>query len=84
MIHYLFNNIFIETENKNNLDEKLNYPINNENEHILLYALDIYDKAQSIFSVSKSNSQEFVDVVNYVELNLTKSEIMCKFDFYDF
>ena len=69
----------MEKDHKNNnLNEKLNYPINNDNEHLLLYALDIYEKAQSIFAVSKSNVQEYVDVVNYIELNLTKSEIMCK------
>ncbi len=85
MIHCLFNNVFLETDSKNNVNDpdssknekKLNYTINSENEHILLYALDIYDKAQSIFSVSKSNAQEYVDVVNYIELNLFKSDVMC-------
>jgi hypothetical protein len=66
--------------NENNTsknEKKLNYTINSENEHILLYVLDIYDKAQSIFSITKSNALEYVDVVNYIELNLSKSDVMC-------
>ncbi len=58
-------------------EKKLNYTINSENEHILLYVLDIFDKAQSIFSITKSNALEYVDVVNYIELNLSKSDVMC-------
>lgn len=80
MIHLLFNNIFIESpNNQSSLNkENLAYPISTENEHLLLYLLDIYDKSQELFAVSKTNSQEYVDVVNYIELNLNKPEVMCK------
>ena len=81
MMHFLFSNIYAETEFKSKisedkLNEKLNFPINNENRKILLHALDYYDKAQSIFSVNKSRSQEYLDSINYIELNLVKSDIM--------
>jgi hypothetical protein len=31
-----------------------------------------------MFSVSKTNTQEFLDIVNYIEINLHKQEIMRK------
>lgn len=78
MIHYLFNNIFLESPLSDGIKDNFVFPINTDNEHLLLYLLDIYDKAQSMFSVSKVNSQEFLDIVNYVELNLSKPEVMRK------
>lgn len=77
MIHMLFNNVFIESPNEgNSLKENLNFPINQENDHVLLFFLDIYDKAQQMFGVMKNGSQEFLDIVNYIELNLTKPEVL--------
>ena len=78
MIHYLFNNIFLENPTKTPNKENYVFPINPENEHLLLFVIDIYDKAQSLFSVSKTNSQEFLDVVNYIEINMSKPEVMRK------
>jgi hypothetical protein len=78
MIHVLFNNVFVEKQMNIEKDKDLAYPINSDNEHVLLYALDVYDKAQSIFSINKPNSQEYLDVVNYIELNLTKPDVLCK------
>jgi hypothetical protein len=78
MIHYLFNNIFLENvSQKAQAKDGYVFPINTENEYLLLYAIDIYDKAQSLFSVSKPNSQEFLDIVNYIEINLSKPDVMC-------
>ena len=49
MIHYLFNNIFIEGQAKDQIDpNNFTYPINGDNEHILLFLLDIYDKVTNI------------------------------------
>jgi hypothetical protein len=79
MIHYLFNNIFLESPLKDQNKDNYVFPINSENEHLLLYVLDIYDKAQSLFSVSKTNAQEYLDIVNYIEINLSKPEVMCKY-----
>jgi hypothetical protein len=48
MIHYLFNNIFLEGQNKEVTQDTnsggYKFPINTDNEHVLLYLLDIYDK----------------------------------------
>jgi len=47
MIHYLFNNIFIENQEENikkNASSTFSYPINADNDYILLYLLDLYDK----------------------------------------
>ena len=52
------------------------FPITEENENVLLYVLDIYDKTQQIFSVNKENSTEYLDIVNYIELNFTKQDIL--------
>ncbi len=76
MIHYLFNNIFLESPLKDQNKENFVFPINPENEHLLLYVLDLYDKAQSLFSVSKTNAQEYLDIVNYIEINLCKPDVM--------
>lgn len=77
MIHMLFNNVFIESPNEgNSLKENLNFPINQENDHVLLFMLDLYDKAQQMFGVSKNGSTEYLDIVNYIELNLSKPEVL--------
>lgn len=77
MIHMLFNNVFIESPNDgNSLKENLNYPINQDNDHVLLFLLDLYDKAQQMFGVSKNGQTEYLDVVNYIELNLSKPEVL--------
>ena len=77
MIHMLFNNVFIESPNQgNSLKDNFNYPINQENDHVLLYLLDLYDKAQQMFAVNKVGGSEFLDIVNYIELNLNKPEVM--------
>ena len=77
MIHMLFNNVFIESPNDgNSLKDNLNYPINQENDHILLFLLDLYDKAQQMLAVNKGGSTEYLDIVNYIELNLVKPEIL--------
>lgn len=75
----LFNNVFVESPNQgNSLKDNFNYPINQENDHVLLYLLDLYDKAQQMFSVNKLNNSEYLDIVNYIELNLIKPEVMRK------
>jgi hypothetical protein len=81
MIHYLFNNIFIESPNQSVKGGKDNlaYPINSDNDQMLLYLLDVYDKAQQMFSVSKTSNQEYLDIANYIELNLNRPEVMCKY-----
>ena len=77
MIHMLFNNVFIESANDgNSLQENLNYPINQENDHVLLFLLDLYDKAQQMFGVNKNGNTEYLDMVNYIELNLSKPEVL--------
>ena len=77
MIHMLFNNVFIESPNQgNSLKDNFNYPINQDNDHVLLYLLDLYDKAQQMFAVNKVGGSEFLDIVNYIELNLNKPEVM--------
>ena len=73
----LFNNVFIESQNEgNSLKENLNFPINQENDHVLLFMLDLYDKAQQMFGVSKNGTTEYLDIVNYIELNLSKPEVL--------
>ena len=54
MLHMLFNNVFVEAPNdeNNSLQDNLNYPINQENDHVLLFLMDLYDKAQQMFGVS--------------------------------
>lgn len=77
MIHMLFNNVFIESPNDgNSLKENLNFPINQDNDHVLLFLLDLYDKAQQMFGVSKNGQTEYLDIVNYIELNLSKPEVL--------
>ena len=78
MIHMLFNNVFIETSNdgNNSLKDNYNYPINNDNDHVLLFLLDMYDKAQQMFSVNNNGVKEYVDICNYIELNFSKPEIV--------
>lgn len=77
MIHMLFNNVFIESPNDgNSLKDNLNYPINQENDHILLFLLDLYDKAQQMLAVNKGGATEYLDIVNYIELNLVKPEVL--------
>ena len=77
MLHMLFNNVFIESPNEgNSLKENLNFPINKENDHVLLFMLDLYDKAQQMFGVSKNGNTEYLDIVNYIELNLSKPEVL--------
>ena len=77
MLHMLFNNVFIESPNEgNSLKENLNFPINQENDHVLLFMLDLYDKAQQMFGVSKNGNTEYLDIVNYIELNLSKPEVL--------
>ena len=80
MLHMLFNNVFVEAPNEgnNSLQEKdnLNYPINQENDHVLLFLMDLYDKAQQMFGVNKNGNTEYLDIVNYIELNLTKPEVL--------
>jgi len=77
MIHMLFNNVFIESPNQgNSLKDNFNYPINTDNEHVLLYFIDLYDKAQQMFAVSKMGNTEYLDIVNYIELNLNKQGVM--------
>ena len=77
MIHMLFNNVFIESPNEgNSLKENLNFPINQDNDHVLLFLLDLYDKAQQMFGVTKNGQTEYLDMVNYIELNLSKPEVL--------
>ena len=87
MIHCLFNNIFMESNNNVNnsiLREQVNenkgfmFPITGDNEHILLYLIELYEKSQSLFSVNKTSTSEYVDIVNYIEINLNKPDVMCK------
>lgn len=74
MIHILFNNIFTE-ENTNK--ENFKFPINEDNDILLLYLIDLYNKCQYIFSLGKDNNSEFVDIVNYIEMNLSKADVLC-------
>ena len=90
MIHFLFNNLFMEDGNakavnnsynvKNN-KENIVFPITEDNENVLLYLLDLYEKSQQIFSVNKSSSTEYLDIVNYIELNFAKQDILCNLFF---
>lgn len=50
MIHYLFNNIFLESPCKEQNKDNYVFPINTENEHLLLYVIDIYEKVISLFN----------------------------------
>ena len=83
MLHYLFNNIFIENPNNNsknlNVKDNLNFPINDENDIALFSMLDMFDKAQQMFLISGKNYQDYADIVNYIEINLIKPEVMRKF-----
>lgn len=83
MLHYLFNNIFIENPNNKSqnlqVKDNLNFPINEENDLVLFSMLDVYDKAQQMFSVGGKSYQDYADIVNYIEINLVKPEIMCKY-----
>ena len=77
MLHMLFNNVFVESPNQgNSFKDSLNYPINQDNDHVLLSMLDLYDKAQQMFAVNRMGVSEYLDIVNYIELNLTKPEVM--------
>lgn len=77
MLHMLFNNVFVESPNQgNSFKDNFNYPINQDNDHVLLYLLDLYDKAQQMFAVNRMGVSEYLDIVNYIELNLTKPEVM--------
>lgn len=82
MIHYLFNNIFIENPNNKSqnvsIKDNLAFPINDDNELILFAILDTYDKAQQLFCVGGKQNQDFADIVNYIEINMVKPEVMCK------
>ena len=78
MIHYLFNNIFLENSNntsQNNNQENFKFLIDEENDLVLLSILDIYDKSQKLFSLGGKN-QDYADIVNYIEINLIKSNIL--------
>lgn len=81
MIHYLFNNIFVEQANNKsqNLSVKDNFafPINDENDLALFGIIDTFEKAQQMFSLSGSSS-EYADLVNYIEINLIKPEVLRK------
>ena len=68
MIHMLFNNVFVEGAQEGN-KESFNYPINSDNDQALLFMLDIYNKAQTLFAVNVGNNEEYLDTVNYIELN---------------
>lgn len=85
MLHYLFNNIFIENPNNKSqnlqIKDNLAFPINDENDLILFSMLDIFDKAQQLFSVGAKNNQEYADIVNYIELNLSQQEKIRKYLF---
>ena len=77
MLHMLFNNVFVESPNQGSaLKDNFNYPINNDNDHVLLFILDLYDKAQQMFAVNRGSNSEYLDIVNYIEMNLTKPEVM--------
>ena len=59
MLHMLFNNVFVESPNQgNSFKDSLNYPINQDNDHVLLYMLDLYDKAQQMFAVNRMGVSE--------------------------
>ena len=60
MIHCLFNNIFMESNN--NLNNSLireqasdnkgfMFPISGENEHLILYLIDLYQKVNKIINL---------------------------------
>ena len=38
--------------------------------------MDLYDKAQQMFGVNKGGNTEYLDIVNYIELNLSKPEVL--------
>lgn len=86
MIHYLFNNIFLENPNNKSqnvsIKDNLAFPINEENELSLLAILDTFEKAQQIFTVGNKNGQDYADIVNYIEINLLKPEVMRKFQIF--
>jgi len=65
MIHCLFNNIFMESNNNINnslIREQASdnnkgflFPISGDNEHILLYLIDLYEKVIIIYLNSHNN-----------------------------
>ena len=85
MVHYLFNNIFLENSNNRSqnvsIKDNLAFPINEENDLVLFSIIDTFEKAQQIFSVTSKNSQDYADIVNYIEINLIKPEILRKIVF---
>lgn len=81
MIHYLFNNIFVEKYQNNNskyqnlqVKDTFKFPINEENDLALLSILDILDKAQQILMIGDKNNSEYIDIVKYIEINLLNPE----------
>ncbi|MCQ2819297.1 MAG: hypothetical protein MJ252_18695 [archaeon] len=76
MMHVLFNNVFVESNQSNTNKDAYNYPINNDNDHSLLFMLDLYDKAQQMFAVTNAGNTEYLDLVNYIELNLSNPEVL--------
>lgn len=80
MIHLCFNNLFIEDHQKPNVSikENFNFPFASENDLAALSVLDLFEKAQHIFTVSKQQLVENVDMVNYIEINMRKPELTRK------
>ena len=58
------------------MKDNLNFPINQDNDHSLLFLLDLYDKAQQMLGVTKNEQTEYLDIVKYIELNLSRPEVL--------
>ena len=48
----------------------------NDKEATLLNLIDIYDKAQDMFLINARGNSEFLDIVNYVEVNMSMRNVM--------
>lgn len=85
MIHYLFNNIFLENSNNKSqnvsIKENFAFPVNEENDLILFSIIDSFENAQKLFSIYNKNNIDYADIVNYIEINLVKPEVLCKYIF---
>lgn len=80
MIHYLFNNIFVEnSHNKSqnlSIKENISFPVNDTNETVLFSLIDTFEKAQNMFLVNSKTGSEYADLVNYIEFNVVKPDVM--------
>ena len=80
MLHYLFNNIFVENPNNKSqnvsVKDTLAFPINEENDLVLFSIIDMFEKAQQMFLIGGKSGNDYADLANYIEINLIKPDVM--------